>query len=482
MKKKWTVILFILQGVIYSLFFIFSFCSSIYSESGLGAANPETIIPTKQDSVPVSDQMTDPAAADLTEETTSNLSENDINRFTNAIVLIKDFYVQPINDQHILDSAIRGIINGLDPHSEYLDTAAYNTLMTSTNGAFGGIGIEVSPEYGILKIISPLDDTPAAKAGIRAGDYIVAINHVLVSELALQDAITAMRGRAGSAIELTILRKGHKTPLIFKLQRQVIHVASIKGKMLNDQFAYIRISQFQEFTAKLLQNTINGLKVKNNGSLRGLILDLRNNPGGLLETAAQVVNTFLDEKQATSKYHKRIVYTEGRLPETNYQVYISGKDMLAGAPMIVLINGGSASASEIVAGALQDYSRALIVGTPSFGKGSVQTVIPLDKLHAIKLTTALYHTPAGRTIQNIGIIPDVQVDNLTVAAQQKEDDLAMLAPIKEFQLKNHLKNTQQATPSTSLAVDYTDLPLAQQDFQLFEAIKILRALSLQSRH
>jgi carboxyl-terminal processing protease len=400
-------------------------------------------------------------------------SDEDINRFTNTIALIRDFYVQKTKDSELLDNAIRGMVNGLDPHSEYLDSEAYKTLLMTTSGAFGGVGIEVAPEYGILKIVSPMDDTPAAKAGIKAGDYIVAIDGKLVSEMTLQDAVDKMRGKAGSQVTLTALRRGEKTPLVFKLTREVIHINSVKSKMLDDNFGYIRISQFQEPTAKIMHEAILGLKAQSNGKLNGIILDLRNNPGGLLESAVQITNNFLDHDKLNNKYKDTIVYTEGRLPEAQYSAKATGNDILNGAPIVVLINGGSASASEIVAGALQDYRRALIVGTTSFGKGSVQTVIPLDKTHALKLTTALYHTPSGRVIQNIGIVPDVRIEELQVVRGKTEEDIAMVEPIKEYQLKNHLSGT--STPNTVLN-NYHDLSLANQDYQLFEALRILRTV------
>lgn len=404
------------------------------------------------------------------------VSDDDINRFTNTIVLIKDFYVQSIGDKSLLDDAIRGMVSGLDPHSEYLDAEAYKTLLMTTSGAFGGVGIEVTPEYGILKIVTPIDDTPAAKAGIKPGDYIVAIDGKLVSEMSLQDAVEKMRGKSGSQVMLTVLRKGEKLPITFKLTRQMIHIASVKSKMLDGNFGYIRITQFQEPTAQLMREAIINLKNANHGHLQGVILDLRNNPGGLLETAVQVVNNFLDSKNLKNKYKDMIVYTEGRLPEAQYSAKATGMDILEGAPMVVLINGGSASASEIVAGALQDYRRAVIVGTTSFGKGSVQTVIPLDKSHALKLTTALYHTPSGRVIQNVGIIPDVQIEDLKVVKTAKDEDLAMIEPIKEYQLKNHLPGSEKSSPAKNALASQSDIMLAHDDFQLFEALRVLRTM------
>jgi carboxyl-terminal processing protease len=432
------------------------------------AATPSADEPAAE--TPVADTKAKPAASNE-----KQVSDDDINRFTNTIVLIKDFYVQPTGDKDLLDNAIRGMVSGLDPHSEFLDKEAYKTLLMTTSGEFGGVGIEVTPEYGILKIISPMDDTPAAKAGIKAGDYIVAINGKLVSEMTLQEAVENMRGKPGSLVSLTVLRKGEKAPLNFKLTRQVIRIVSVKSKMLDNNFGYVRITQFQEPTAKLMANAIIELKAKNKGQLKGLVLDLRNNPGGLLETAVQVVNNFLDSKKLDNKFQDTIVYTEGRLPEAQYKAKASGSDLMNGAPIVVLINGGSASASEIVAGALQDYRRALIVGTTSFGKGSVQTVIPLDKTHALKLTTALYHTPAGRVIQNVGIVPDVRIEDFKIQTSTGDQDLTMIEPIKEYQLKNHLGEKPTAE-TTSNILSNSDLALAREDYQLFEALKILRTI------
>ena len=414
------------------------------------------------------------SASSASDEKTQ-VNDEDINRFTNTIVLIKDFYVQPTGDQELLNNAIRGMVSGLDPHSEFLDKEAYKTLLMTTSGEFGGVGIEVTPEYGILKIISPIDDTPASKAGIKAGDYIVAINGKLVSEMSLQDAVETMRGKPSSQVILTVLRKGEKAPLIFKLTRQIIRIVSVKSKMLDNNFGYVRITQFQEPTGKLLLSAIADLKAHNKGQLKGLILDLRNNPGGLLESAVQVVNDFLDSKNLNNKYHDTIVYTEGRLPEAQYNAKATGADVMLGAPIVVLINGGSASASEIVAGALQDYRRALIVGTTSFGKGSVQTVIPLDKTHALKLTTALYHTPSGRVIQNVGIVPDVRIEDFKIVNNTAEQDLAMIEPIKEYQLKNHLAGAKTNAETATLFTN-SDIALAHDDYQLFEALKILRTI------
>lgn len=408
------------------------------------------------------------------------LQENDVSRFTNAISQIKDYYVQPISDKKLLEDAIRGMLTGLDPHSEYLDEDSYKTLLMTTSGAFGGLGIEVTGEYGVLKVITPIDDTPAAKAGIKSGDYIVALDGKLVNEMTLNEAVEKMRGKKGTFITLTILRKGQKAPLTFKLERDEIHISSVKSKMLENGFGYVRISEFQEPTTELMVNSIKKLQEESGGNLKGLILDLRNNPGGLLETAVQVADVFLDPNHLNNQFNNRIVYTEGRFPSSKYDAKATAGDMLKGAPLVVLINEGSASASEIVAGALQDYHRAVIVGITSFGKGSVQTVLPLDSTHAIKLTTALYHTPSGRLIQNKGITPDVVVENLQIAGNRVDNP--MIAPIREFELKGHLpvpgsKGTENS-PAAIADAARAQANLARTDFQLYQALEVLKTMNM----
>ncbi len=410
------------------------------------------------------------------EKTKDSLQESDVSRFTNAIAQIKDFYVQPIGDKKLLEDAIRGMLSGLDPHSEYLDQDSYKTLLMTTSGAFGGLGIEVTGEYGVLKVISPIDDTPAAKAGIKSGDYIVAIDGKLVNEMTLNEAVDKMRGKKGTIVALTVLRKGNKEPINFKLIRDEIRIASVKSNMLDNGYGYIRISEFQEPTTELLVSAIKNLQQQAGGELKGIVLDLRNNPGGLLETAVQVADVFLDTKKLNNQYNDLIVYTEGRLPSAKYSAKATGTDLLHGIPMVVLVNEGSASASEIVAGALQDYHRAVIVGITSFGKGSVQTVLPLDDNHAIKLTTALYHTPSGRLIQNKGITPDIVVENLQIAGDKTDNP--MIAPIREFELKGHLpgKSTDTSTIINDDKLGSTSL--ARTDFQLYQALEILKTMRM----
>jgi carboxyl-terminal processing protease len=478
---------------------LFIFCMmSLLGGAAFAATTPDsdsttTVAPPTDINDPIPTPGIDPAgtgtppttadAADSKDKTPA-LQENDVSRFTNTIALINEFYVKPINEQKLLENAIRGIVAGLDPHSEYLDEDAYKTLMMETSGEFSGIGIEVTGEYDVLKVVSPIDGTPAAKAGILPGDYIVAINNKLVSNMTSTEAINEIHGKKGSIVTLTILRKGQEKPLKLALTRDTIHIDTVKSRMLNNGYGYVRVSQFQDPTPALMIKAIQDLEAKSNGNLRGLVLDLRNNPGGLLESAVKIVNAFLDS-QNLHQNNKLIVYTKGHLPQLQYQAKATGTDILKGVPLIVLINEGSASASEIVAGALQDYHRGVIVGIRSFGKGSVQTVIPLDKTHALKLTTALYYTPAGRQIQNEGIKPDVTVENLKVTTNNP--DSLILGPIREFELKNHLKS-KNPNPTTTVGKDstaavdnmndYTDL--AQQDFQLYEALKILDAIAAEN--
>lgn len=406
-----------------------------------------------------------------------NLQKSDIDRFTNAIAEIKNYYVQPISDKKLLEDAIKGMLSGLDPHSEYLDADSYKALMVATAGSFGGLGVEVTSEFGVLKIISPIDGTPASKAGLKPGDYIVAINNKMVNDMTMNEAIENMRGKKGSEITLTIVRKGEKKPLNFKMTREIIKVTSVKSKLLPNHVGYVRISEFQQPTTELMISAIDALKKEAGGNLKGLILDLRNNPGGLLDTAVQVSDVFLNNT-STQKYRNLIVYTEGRLSNSQYSAKVSHPgDILNGAPMVILMNEGSASASEIVAGALQDYHRAIIVGATSFGKGSVQTVLPLDDKHAIKLTTALYHTPSGRTIQNKGITPDVAVDDLKV--QPSKTDTSMLAPIREVELKGTLltkDNTASKKPINDDNAKTQISALAESDFQLYQAYKVISTM------
>jgi carboxyl-terminal processing protease len=414
----------------------------------------------------------------------------DVQRFTGAISAVKNYYVEPVTDNKLFENAIRGMLTGLDPHSSYLDEQDLRDLQDITTGEFGGLGIEVMMDDGFIQVISPLDDTPADKAGIKPGDMIVRINKEPVKGMSLRDAVTKMRGKKGTDIKLTIIRKGENVPLTFDLKREIILVKSVKSQLLDDAYGYIRVSNFQSTTGNDLTRQVTDLKEKAKGRLKGVVLDLRNNPGGLLDSAVDVTNTFLDS--AKLGFNRLIVYTKGRLPDAQYQAHANSKDLLQGAPLVVLINEGSASGSEIVAGALQDYKRAVVMGTKSFGKGSVQTILPLDDNSAIKLTTALYYTPAGRSIQAKGIVPDVIVEELKLPKENKEKKL--LDAFDEADLQHHLHNgngkkaepADEATPlEMSEPEEETKAPRKSSrelaspttDFQLREALNLLKGLA-----
>ena len=367
--------------------------------------------------------------------TSLEIPVQDIQRFSTVIAQIKRYYIENPSDKELFNNAIRGMLMNLDPHSAFLDEDDLKDLQTVTTGEFGGIGIEIIPENGYIKVISPLDDTPAFKAGVKAGDMIVRINDKIIRKMTVRDAINMIRGKRGTNVELTILRKGEKKPLHFNVMRDVVKVASVKSKMLEPGYGYARIVFFQAPAANDLKNAITKLLQDSKGHLNGLVLDLRNNPGGLLDSAIHISDMFLDAPKL--KYDSLIVYTKGRIPGADIRAKATPGDIIAGTPMVVLINGGSASASEIVAGALQDYKRAIVMGTRSFGKGSVQTIIPIDRTTGIKLTTALYYTPAGRSIQAKGIVPDIMVPELKV---NKDTDDKTLDDVEEKGLSGHLAN------------------------------------------
>jgi len=404
------------------------------------------------------------------ENQNKRLPLEDVQRFTTVISQIKKYYVKSVEDKDLFEDAIRGMLKGLDPHSGYLDVEDYKDLHASTKGEFGGLGIEVTMENGLIKIISPIDDTPAAKAGLRSGDYIVRLNNKPVRGMTLRDAVTQMRGKSGTDVEITVLRKGEKKPLSFKLTREVIHIKSVKSKVLDDRYGYIRISHFQSSTKRDMQKAINRLNQKVGGHIDGLILDLRNNPGGLLDSAIAISDSFIDNKDRDPK--RLIVFTKGRIPGAEYKAVATPGDILKTAPIVVLINGGSASGSEIVAGALQDNNRAVILGTKSFGKGSVQTVLPLDDKRGIKLTTALYFTPNGRSIQAKGVMPDITVESLKVPEKAKKDNFTSFF---EADLSGHLENgnSKQAKKAAKKAKS-----LVHEDYQLHQALNLLKGLVL----
>lgn len=409
-----------------------------------------------------------------TENTTAKrIPLEDVQRFSNAISEIKKYYVKPVDDKELFSNAIRGMVGGLDPHSAYLDEEEYRDLQTSTTGEFGGLGIEVTMEDGVVKVITPLVDTPAFKAGIKSGDYIIKLGKESVQGLTLKDAVNLMRGKAGSPIELTVLRKGASKPLTFDLIREVIQIKSVKSKLINEGYGYVRLTQFQAQTGKDLLKAVAQLKQQSNGKLKGLILDLRNNPGGLLDSAIQVSDAFLGNDKSGKQ--ELIVYTEGRLPGSKFTALANPGDVLDNAPIVVLINNGSASASEIVAGALKDNKRALILGTKSFGKGSVQTVLPLDAKTGIKLTTALYYTPSGTSIQAKGIVPDIVVEEMDVpkTAQKKTDATGF----SEADLSGHLINKNNSE-NKSVKSEFNTTNLIHEDYQLYAALTVLEGMAL----
>lgn len=408
---------------------------------------------------------------------TKDIPIADIDRFTTAIQQIKEYYVEPVKDDALFDNAIRGMLAGLDPHSSYLDMAEYADLQSATQGEFGGLGIEVDMDNGWLRVVTPMDDTPAAKAGLKPGDLIIKIDHNPTDNMSLTDAVSQMRGPKGTPITLTIIRKGAKEPLQFKMVRQVIRVQSVKSKLLEPGYGYVRISQFQAPTASDLVTTIKNLEADNKAPLKGFVLDLRNNPGGLLDSAISVSDDFLDSKKMGD--NKLIVYTKGRTPSSNFKANANSVDLLNGIPMIVLINAGSASAAEIVAGALQDHKRAIIMGKTSFGKGSVQTILPLDDTHGVKITTALYYTPNGRSIQAKGIVPDIDVNELEITNSPSQS--SNLLDIKEADLAKHLANgngDSNTTPATTVTpTPTTDAADPTQDYQLNQAVVLLKGLN-----
>src|SRR5512143_2073973 len=436
--------------------------------------------------------------------TRAPLPIEELRSFTEVFGAIKQNYVEPVEDKKLITEAINGMLAGLDPHSAYLDAEAFKELQVGTQGQFGGLGIEVGMEDGFVKVISPIEDTPAFKAGIKPGDLIIKLDDTPVKGMTLNDAVKRMRGKPGSPIKLTIARKGVDKPLVLTLTRAVIKIRSVKSKLLENGYGYVRVTQFQEHTGELLAEALNKLYKDNKAPLKGLILDLRNDPGGLLNGAVAVAAAFV-------KPDSLVVYTDGRTEDAKMRLTASRENYLRPmqsdylknlpegvkqVPMVVLVNGGSASASEIVAGALQDDKRAVIMGTRTFGKGSVQTILPLGNGTAIKLTTARYFTPSGRSIQAKGIEPDIVVEDPSVP----EEDEGM--GIREADLQHHLANpnggdaTPEPKPVDAIKVPPTEQPgkdkkpqplepgeiVSKNDFQVNQALNLLKGLQiLQSR-
>ncbi len=425
------------------------------------------------------------AIADRTTRTSLPIEE--LRAFTEVFGAIKTNYVEPVEDKKLITEAINGMLTGLDPHSSYLDAEAFRELQVGTQGQFGGLGIEVGMEDGFVKVISPIEDTPAHKAGIKPGDLIIKLDDTPVKGMTLNDAVKRMRGKPNTSITLTITRKGETGPIVVNITRAVIRVQSVKSKMMEPGFAWVRVSQFQEATAEHLVKHLDGLFKQ--GQVKGLVLDLRNDPGGLLHGAVAISAAFLPSKSL-------VVSTDGRAEDARKKFYASPEDYarrgddvlksLPGAaktvPMVVLVNGGSASASEIVAGALQDHKRAKVIGTQTFGKGSVQTIMPLGNNTAIKLTTARYYTPGGRSIQALGITPDILV----------EDPSDTLVRVREADLQRHLENgripekkdapssTRTKPPASPSEVKPTELG-SKDDFQLTQAIAFLKGEPVKSQ-
>ena len=395
---------------------------------------------------------------------------NELRAFSEIFGRIKNNYVEPVEDKELLQNAIRGMLSGLDPHSTYLDLEDFKNLREGTSGEFGGLGIEVTLEDGFVRVVSPIDDTPAAEAGVLAGDLIIRLDEKPVKGMALREAVDMMRGKPGTDLLITILREGEDKPLNITLTRAIIKVKSVKHKTLEPGYGYVRISTFQQRTSEGLNKAIKQLKKDNNDKLNGLVLDLRNNPGGLLNAAVDVSDAFITKGL--------IVYTDGRIPDSKQEFNAKPRDLLEGAPLVVLVNGGSASASEIVAGALQDHHRAVILGTKTFGKGSVQTVMPLTDKTAVKMTTARYFTPSGRSIQAEGIVPDITIERVKITAI----DSTGFKPLSERDLSKHISNGNDKT-DVDVSEKVTDketstAPLAVTDYALSEALNLLKGINI----
>ena len=422
----------------------------------------------------------------------ASLPVDDLRTFTEIFGKIKSDYVEPVEDKKLLTEAINGMLSGLDPHSAYLDAEAFKELQVGTQGEFGGLGIEVSMEDGFVKVVAPIEDTPAHRAGIKSGDLIIKLDETPVKGMTLNEAVKRMRGKPGSDITLTIMRKGETKPIVVTITRAVIKIKSVKSQLVEPGYGYVRITQFQEQTGPNLVDALMGLQEQNKGELKGLVLDLRNNPGGLLNSAVAVAGTFL-------KPGELVVYTDGRSEDARMRLtnarehYLRSneKDFLArvpdwvkSVPLVVLVNGGSASASEIVAGAVQDHRRAVVVGTQTFGKGSVQTILPLNNGNAIKLTTARYFTPKGRSIQAKGIAPDIVVEEATVTAAESPPSLAVreadltrrLANGKEEPVKDEKVKEDKARKEGKVVTPETREIISKNDYQFNQALILLKGL------
>jgi|YelNatPaOPRAMG01_1025707.scaffolds.fasta_scaffold00702_33 carboxyl-terminal processing protease len=409
-----------------------------------------------------------------------NDTYHELETFANVLAIVQKNYVEPVSTKRLVDGAISGMLASLDPHSAYLTPELYRDLEVETRGSFGGIGIEITIKNGLLTVVSPIEDTPASRAGIKAGDQIIKINDEFTKDMTLTEAVKLMRGPSGSKLRLTLHRDGVPDLFSVTLTRAVIKIKSVKAKMLPGGYGYIRVSTFQENTNRGVEKAIDKLTKEDHGHLKGLILDLRDNPGGLLNQAVKVSNDFLNGGM--------VVYTMGRDPSQEQKYFAQRKTDFQDYPMVVLVNGGTASASEIVSGALQDHRRAIIVGTQTFGKGSVQTILPLDDHSALRLTTARYYTPNGRSIQAVGITPDVEVQNPqpTLASLERHGAKIETNPeIRENELPGHFNNgqnpklehreqMQEENQGSALPKSKTAAKAKQPDLQLDKAIDILK--------
>jgi carboxyl-terminal processing protease len=392
--------------------------------------------------------------------------------FTQVFEQIRQGYVEEVTDTELLENAIAGLVTGLDPHSTYLKADDYGDLQESATGEYGGLGMEVGADNGMIRIISPIDDTPAFKAGIEAGDLIIEMNDSPVRGIGLQKAIDKLRGEKGTSIKLTIYREGEEGPLTCNIVRDIIQISAVRSRLLEPGYGYVRIAQFQASSGEDFIEEVEKLKASSLSTddskvqgLKGLVIDLRNNPGGLVPASVKVADALLDSGT--------VVYTEGRLPSANRRFEAQAGDILDGLPLVVLINGGSASASEIVAGALQDNRRAAILGTQSFGKGSVQIVMPLGDGRAVKLTTARYFTPSGRSIQAEGIVPDIVVERAEIRPYKTP------GRVKEADLDGHLESENKTTEEEHSKTDGAEEQQpAIDDNQLYEALNLLKGFHL----
>ena len=393
------------------------------------------------------------------ESTPARLPLDELQLFAQVFEQIRSSYVEEIDDKTLLENAIVGLLAELDPHSAFLREESFLELQEQTSGEFGGIGIEVGVENGFIKIISPIDDTPASRAGLEPGDIIIKLNDESVQGMGLDEAIDIMRGEKGTELTITVARENSDGPLDFTLKRDIIKVVSVRHRWLEPGYAYVRVAQFQNNTAVEFTKALSKLKKDQDNELKGLIIDLRNNPGGLLPASVEIADALIEEGV--------IVSTEGRTPSSNQKFMATPGDELAGLPIVVLINSGSASASEIVAGALQDHRRAVVIGTESFGKGSVQKVLPLDDGRAIKLTTARYFTPSGRSIQAMGIEPDIEVEQVEIRTRKK------LPRLREQNLAHHLEQEGSKKKSSD-----DEASLEVTDNQLYVALNLLKGIDL----